>query len=325
MRYVILAVVAAVGGAAGAYWAWWRTPPPLAEVEQFHDDAAPLPPAEEFLRLLIDGRAIEALEKCLARYQREVPQGMTATLIKQERVYGQPRPPQMPRREVIELAVRGDVPDPQGHSRIQVRMVWREGGRVVLGSEVRGTLYVEELGGGRDPILTYRPHALLRKEHRIAVHDETARSSSRYCMRDAGIYRAMLRTYHIWKQRQQAGTLQVRYLGTEAVPELGGRVCHIIERLCPQPEVDPFEIGGSPNLRPGDDPAELGTARVRLYLDAERWLQLGSELYRADGELLARYYFRDVNLQPQLSDADFTPEGLKRRVAEVLAAAASER
>jgi len=58
--------------------------------------------------------------------------------------------------------------------------------------------------------------------------------------------------------------------------------------------------------------------RVRIYLDAERWLQLGSELYRADGHLLASYYFRDVNLQPAFAPDEFTAEGLKRRVAALV-------
>jgi hypothetical protein len=38
-------------------------------------------------------------------------------------------------------------------------------------------------------------------------------------------------------------------------------------------------------------------------------------LYRADGHLLASYYFRNVNLEPTFAPDEFTPEGLKRRVA----------
>lgn len=319
MRYLLLACVLLMAGGAGLYWGWLRPAPPLAESEEFLDDHAPLPESEAFLRLLLDHRPVEALEKCLARYQREVRQGVTATLVKRERIYGQPRPPQAPPEEVIELAVRGDVPDEAGKTRIQVRMVWRQGARNVLGSPLRGVLYVEEQGHGQDKILTYRPQALLRPEHAIALNDVSARSSSRYCLRDAGLYRGLLRTYTVWKQRQQAGRLQVRYLGTEAVDVVGGRVCHILERTCPEPEVDPFEIGGAPNIRPGDDPTEVGVVRVRLYLDAERWLQLGSELYRADGHLLACYYFRDVNLRPVFAEDDFTPAGLKRRVAALSA------
>ncbi len=315
MRYLLLGSILVFTGGVWACWTWLRPAPPLAESEEFYDDQKPLPEAEAFLRLLLDHQPVEALEKCLARYQREVRHGMTATLLKKERIYGQPPPPQEPVQEVIDLAVRGDVPDESGRTHIQVRMIWREGARQVLGSPVRGVLFVEEQGGGKDKILTYRPQALLRPEHYIALNDVSARSSSRYCVRDAGLYRGMLRTYTVWKQRQQAGRLQVRYLATEAVDFLDGRVCHILERNCPEPEVDPFEIGGTPNIRPGDQPADLGVVRVRIYLDAERWLQLGSELYRADGHLLASYYFRNVNLEPTFAPDEFTPEGLKRRVA----------
>ncbi|MCS7272110.1 MAG: DUF1571 domain-containing protein [Gemmataceae bacterium] len=315
MRYLLLGSALVIAGGAGLLWSWLRPAPPLAQGEEYRDDDAPLPEAEAFVRLLLDHRPVEALEKCLARYQREVRHGMTATLVKRERIYGQPRPPQEPVQEVIDLAVRGDVPDDQGQTHIQVRMIWREGARSVLGSPLRGILYVQSHGPGADRILTYRPQALLRPEHTIAVNDASAKSSSRYCVRDAGVYRGMLRTYNTWKQRQQAGRLHVRYLATEAVEAVGGRICHILERTCPEPEVDPFEIGGAPNIRPGDDPAELGVVRVRVYLDAERWLQLGTELYRADGHLLASYYFRDVNLQPVWNDDEFTPAGLKRRVA----------
>jgi hypothetical protein len=319
MRYLLLlGLLLCAGVSGGIYWYWSRPAPPLAHGEEFYDDQAPLPESSAFLRLLVDHRPIEALEKSLARYQREVRHGMTATLIKRERIYGLPRPPQEPIEEVIELAVRGDVPDENGRTHIQVRMVWRQGARSVLGSPLRGVLYVEQQGPGQEKMLTYRPQALLRPEHYIAINDTSARSSSRYCIRDAGLYRGLLRTYTAWKQRQQAGRLQVHYRGTEAVDVVGGRVCHILERYCAEPEVDPFEIGGLPNLRAGDDPAELGVTRVRIYLDAERWLQLGSELYRADGHLLASYYFHNVDLQPSFAPDDFTPQGLKRRVAAVM-------
>ncbi|GIW83696.1 MAG: hypothetical protein KatS3mg106_209 [Gemmataceae bacterium] len=230
MRYLLLGSILVFTGGVWACWTWLRPAPPLAEGEEFYDDQKPLPEAEAFLRLLLDHQPVEALEKCLARYQREVRHGMTATLVKKERIYGQPPPPQEPVQEVIDLAVRGDVPDESGRTHIQVRMIWREGARQVLGSPVRGVLFVEEQGGGKDKILTYRPQALLRPEHYIALNDVSARSSSRYCVRDAGLYRGMLRTYTVWKQRQQAGRLQVHYLATEAVDFLDGRVCHILER-----------------------------------------------------------------------------------------------
>ena len=99
-------------------------------------------------------------------------------------------------------------------------------------------------------------------------------------------------------------------------PEVGGRDCFVIERTCPSPEVDPFEIGGEPNLG-GKAPEVVGSVRVKLFIDVERWLQAGSELTRADGNLLGSYYFRDINLNPSFADDTFTIDGFKKAVAEV--------
>ncbi len=144
-----------------------------------------------------------------------------------------------------------------------------------------------------------------------------AKGASRYCMADAGLYRAMLRSHTVWKKRQNDGVLQWRFVEKRAVPEVGGRVCYVVERTCPSPEVDPFEIGGEPNIRSSDNPADVGSVRVTLFIDAERWLQVGSELHRQDGHLLAGYYFRDINLNPTFAHDTFTTDGLKKAVAEV--------
>jgi hypothetical protein len=196
-------------------------------------------------------------------------------------------------------------------------MIWTEGPRSVLGSEVRGTLYVEELGGNKDKIVTWRPTALLKKEVSVGLNDDSARGASRYCMRDAGLYGAMLRSHTVWKKRQADGQLQWRYIEKRIVPEVGDRLCYVVERTCPSPEVDPFEIGGEPNIRSRDKAEDLGSVRVTLFIDAERWLQVGSQLHRHDGQLLATYYFRDINLKPVFGEETFTMEGIKKAVAEL--------
>ena len=97
----------------------------------------------------------------------------------------------------------------------------------------------------------------------------------------------MLRSHTVWKKRQDDGLLQWRFVEKRVVAEVGGRECFVVERTCPSPEVDPFEIGGEPNIRSRDKPEDVGSVRVTLFIDAERWMQVGSELHRQDGHVLA--------------------------------------
>ena len=128
------------------------------------------------------------LEECLKRYTREV-KGFTATLEKQERVHGQ-----LHDVEVIRVAVQGDVPEsPGAKPNVKVRMVWEQGAQKdPLGKEMRGALYVE--GGNKNQILTYRPDAVFT-EWSIGAKESNARSASRYCIRETGLYQVMLRTH----------------------------------------------------------------------------------------------------------------------------------
>ena len=48
---------------------------------------------------------------------------------------------------------------------------------------------------------------------------------------------------------------------------------------------------------PAQHPLEAFTA-ITIYLDCETWLQTGSVLTKADGSLMAAYYFRDVKINP---------------------------
>ena len=177
---------------------------------------------------------------------------------------------------------------------------------------VTGTLYVEEQGGGKDKITAWVGVAIP-----TPVSGPLARGASRYCMRDAGLYGAMLRSHTVWKKRQEDKELHWRFVEKRVVPELGGRECFFVERTCPSPEVDPFEIGGEPNIRGRDKPEDVGSVRVTLLIDAERWVQVGSQLHRQDGHFLGSYYFRDINLKPTFADDTFTLDGLKKAVAEV--------
>jgi hypothetical protein len=312
MRRVVLLLGAlvVVAAGAGAYYFYFREPPPLAETPRFADAGDRLPTQEEFEELARTD-PVKLLAACLTRYQREVKNGITATLVKKERVNGDPRPPKEPAEELIQLSVKGDVPGADGKRKAHVRMVWAAGARKNFVGTVHGSLLVEEKGGNDDKITAWLGFAFP-----APLNGPMARGASRYCMKDAGLYGAMLRSHTVWKKRQDDKELHWRFVERRVVPEVGGRDCLVVERTCPSPEVDPFEIGGEPNLG-GKTPEEVGSVRVRLFIDAERWLQVGSELHRADGNLLGSYYFRDINLNPTFADDTFTTEGLKKAVAEV--------
>jgi len=312
MRRVILCVgvllLLVIG--AGAYY-YFREPPALAEAPKFKDTGDELPTAAEFEELARTD-PVKLLAVCLTRYQREVKNGITATLIKKERVKGEPRPPKDPADETIDLSVKGDVPGADGKRNAHVRMIWSAGARKALVGTVYGSLFVEETGGADDKIVAGLGFTTIKTE----VNGSLARGASRYCIKDAGLYGAMLRSHTVWKKRQDDKELHWSFVERRTVPEVGGRDCFVIERTCPSPEVDPFEIGGEPNLG-GKKPEEVGSVRVRLFIDVERWMQVGSELHRADGNLLGSYYFRDVNLNPTFADDTFTIDGLKKAVEGV--------
>jgi hypothetical protein len=155
----------------------------------------------------------------------------------------------------------------------------------------------------------------------VDPNTDLAKSQSRYCIRDAGLYRSMLRTHTAWKARAAAGELKTEYLGKKAV-EAVGRECHVVKRICPRVELDAFEIRGQASTDPKAVATE-GHTEVTIYIDAERWLQVGSELYRTEPDgtrtepdgtrvLVGAYYFRDVELNPTFPPDTFTPEGLKK-------------
>ena len=191
-------------------------------------------------------------------------------------------------------------------------MVWESGARKALIGTVRASLLVEEKGGNEDKITAW-----IGIRIPTPLNGPMARGASRFCMKDAGLYGAMLRSHTVWKKRQDDKELHWRLVEKRPVKEVGGQMCYVVERTCPSPEVDPFEIGGEPNIRTSDKPEDVGSVRVTLFIDVERWLQVGSELHRADGNLLGAYYFRDINLNPTFADDTFTTEGMKKAVAEV--------
>jgi hypothetical protein len=310
----VLALAGLTGLGLGVYARFFREPPPPPDAPRHVDDQARLPTPEEFAHLARTD-PVALLDACLKRYERETTNAFTATLVKKERVKGDPRPPKEPPTEEVALAVRGEVPDPAtGKPCIEVLMKWTPGkARTFLGKEIRGALYSEKPGdeGTHGKVVTWRPDAALGPRTAIPAGDPLAQGQSRYCIRDAGVYRGMLRTYDAWKHRKEAGTLRTAFVGTNPVPEVGGRVCLVIDRTCDAPEADAFEFGKEPKAD-AKTLATEGFTRVRILIDAETWLQIGTELYRPDGHLLAAYYFLDPDIRATLPPDTFTEAGLKR-------------
>lgn len=283
---VLLVAAAVLGGAGYAGYAllWAEPPPPPVEPPTLVDDGDRLPTADEFAELARTD-PVRMLEAGLTRYRREVKGGFRAVLRKRERIAGVVHP-----AERIRIAVRNDPP--------AVSMIWEEGARKVFGSTVVAALYPYTDGKlpETDPaaMAVWRPGALLTWKH-VEVKGSSARDAARYCITDSGFEPAMLRTHAAWKRAKDRGDPPPAYLGLRTVDELGGRVCHVVRRACPHTEADSFALDEE---RP-TDPRKLardGFDQVTLFVDAETWLQVGTELKKANGELVGEYYFGNVDL-----------------------------
>jgi len=308
----ILFVIAAAGGYGLYSWLWTGNGPPLAEAPEFHDDLKPLPPPDEFEHLARTD-PVAMYEKCLARYQREVKGGLHATLEKTEWVQGKLHAP-----EVVRVDTRDEFAE-----RPQVRMIWESGFRKdpLLGFEIHGVLLAEERtpnGERRYEINTWRPRGL-KKIVAIGVTDDKAKGASRYCLRDAGIYRGMLRTYESWKAYKSNKELHTEFVERKIVEKAGkypdGQPveCLVVRRTGVRPELDAFEIGGQPDSRPEVIDRD-GFTEVTVMIDTKRWLQVGTLIRRMDVKpprVIGEYYFRDIELNPQFPPDTFTIDGMK--------------
>jgi hypothetical protein len=166
-------------------------------------------------------------------------------------------------------------------------MEWKKGERLA-----KRTLYVE---GENDDQLLVMPAGLLALAGIVKrdPHGSDAKASSRYPATEFGIQVGTIRSLKWWKWARDRGDLYVRYEGLAEVPELGGLACWKIRRHYANPEDD-------------------GITEAVFYFDPSTALQVGSVLLNAKGELIARYFFRDVQLNPDFPSDTFTQAGLKR-------------
>ncbi|CAN5212102.1 hypothetical protein BH11PLA2_BH11PLA2_02220 [soil metagenome] len=262
-----------------------RTRPPVTASTTDSVPDSRVSTSTEFEKLLTTD-PVAVLEASLARFQREV-RGYSCILQKQESLAGKPGAV-----EVIIHAVREEP--------FAVYMFWEQGE-----GSAKATLYVRGDNGGRMKVKT-----------RFLVLDTDPngilpRKSSRYSIEDAGIANGTRRSLRAWRAAREAGTLNVTYLGKQAIPELNGRECHVLKRVCTPAEVDQFRMTDPGIRNPNEFPHEAFST-ITIMLDTETWMQIGSVLHRADGSLLGAYYFRDVVVNPAFAADQFTPGILKK-------------
>jgi hypothetical protein len=238
------------------------------------DDGKPLP-TEAQMKRLAETDPIAFLEICIRRYDREV-KGCRCTLHKQERLEGKLQP-----SEVIDVQFREEP--------FSVLLDWREGARMA-----KKTLYAK--GENKDRVLV-KPAGLLAIAGVVErdPNGEDARKGSRVPITDFGIEIGTEHTLGSWKKAQAQNALHVEYLGEMKVKEAGDRVCWKLRRTRFKA---PEDIDGVTDLT--------------IYVDKETWLQVGSTLKGADGQLLGEYFFRDIELNPEFKPGAFTREAVAR-------------
>ncbi len=251
--------------------------------------AGKLPTPEQFLALA-ESDPVAMYEACVRRYKQEV-RGFRAVLHKQERVKDTLHPP-----EIVRVAVREEP--------FAVQMIWDSGIR----DDVGGTVYAAGENGG---IMTVWRPAKFIKYIPVNPKEGIATTASRYCVTDSSLSHSTYRSYLRWSYCRDRGILRYDFLGMKAIPEAGGRKCFVFRRYCVPNEIDNFSLSDPTVRDPSSDPAQA-IYEITNYIDVELWLQIGSELKRADGQLIGSYWFRDVELNPTFSPNTFTPDGFKK-------------
>jgi hypothetical protein len=224
------------------------------------------------LEELLRERPVDFLEVCLRRYEQEV-QGYRLIFLKQERQNGKLHP-----AEKIRVHFR--------EKPFSVHMQWLAGERLAWKS-----LYVE---GENDGKLLAVP-SLLKWIGTVVTRDvdgPDAKQSGMYTINQFGIYLAMQRTVTSMRTAQKAGTLHLHYEGLVQLEQVGNRPCYKLVRT------------------PYEPPEENDVNELILYIDQETLLQVGSVLRDSKNQLIAEYFFRDIEINPTFDAKQFTRKGL---------------
>lgn len=210
------------------------------------------------------------LQECVHRYHHDKITGYRLTFQKKERIAGKEHP-----TEIIDVSFRE-----KPHS---VFFRWKEGAR-----RAAAALYVE---GENDNMMLVHPAGVSGRLVKVVKKDpegEEARQSGRYSLKDFGLKNATLRALETWKKARDDGALHVEVLPEQKVKEAGGKTCWVLRR--------------SGYAKPEND----GVAETTLYIDKDTWFQVGSVVKDQDGRLIGEYYFRDIKLNPEFKEGQFT-------------------
>ena len=276
----VLLVVAVVGAAV------WLNLPVRRSGSALDSGPTGKPVSDDRFAELVGTDAVAALDASIAAY-RDRAAGFTAEFRKRERTGGT-----LGGEEVIDVAVKDDP--------YSVLMVWRQGG-----GAGKGTLYVDGQNEGKMKVWMLR-----LKVVDMEPQGDLPKRSARYTIEEFGILKATQKTRKAWATAKEAGKLETEYLGRRAVPEAGGRDCFVVKRTCPGDQIDPF-ISGGPAVTVDDKNRRDSFRTVTVYFDCETQLQVGIEQHRHDGELIASYWFRNVNLKPTFDADTFTTKSFK--------------
>jgi hypothetical protein len=233
----------------------------------------PAAPTCDMERLLA-ADPVAFLERCLDRYEREV-HGYKATLIKQERIKGK-------------LGAEGQIDVHFRERPFSVLMEWKRGHRLA-----RKTMFVD---GAHDNhiVVQLAGWRALVGQVTVPVHDEDARATSRYPINEFGMATGSRRTLAAWKEARERGQLWVTLQGARKVPELDDRECWVVHRA---------DV-------PGHDPE--GIVASTYYFDTATWLQTATVLRDDKGQLVGRYHFRALEVNPTFDEKTFCRERMKK-------------
>lgn len=223
---------------------------------------------------LLTADPVAFLERCIERVEREV-HGYRATLIKQERIKGK-----LGAEEEIDIHFR--------EKPFSVLMEWRRGHRLA-----RKTLYVD---GAHDNKIVVQLAGWRSFVGQVTCppDDKDAKATSRYPIHEFGMAVGSRRTLAAWKAARERGELRVTAQGIRKIPELDGRECLVVHRA-DEADRDPDGIVDS----------------TYLY-DPATWLQVGTVLLDDKGQLVGRYYFRAVEVNPAFDEKTFCRERMKK-------------
>src|SRR5205807_290555 len=112
--------------------------------------------------------------------------------------------------EVVKVTVRNEP--------FAVRMVWESGPhKDIVGATPTGVLYpyAEEQKPEKtnpESMAVWRPDAIIKYKS-VDPKGDLARTAARYCVKEGGFDKSMLRTLDAWRKTKEKGELRTDYLG----------------------------------------------------------------------------------------------------------------